>query len=121
MSLPLLFVVALSPAMVFAGSSPKTTTEHGIVKAVDQSAHTLTVAGKKSGAETKFQWNDHTKFTEHHKAASASVLKDGERVDLTFVLGGNMAMLKSVAISPAKSENHAASQPTGNSNHKARY
>jgi hypothetical protein len=120
-SLPLFFVLALSPAMLFAGSSPKTTTEHGIIKAVDASTHTLTVAEKKSGAETKFQWNEHTKFTEHHKAVSASVLKEGERAELTFAPGGNMAMLKTVAIAPAKSEGHASDQATANKKHKAHY
>jgi hypothetical protein len=119
LSLPLLIAAALSPAMLFAGNSQKATTEHGIVKTVDMSAHTLTVVEKKSRAESTFQWNDKTTFTHRRKTASANALKDGETVEITFAPGGKMPTLKSVAILPAKNEKRHAHQSSSNRNHKA--
>lgn len=118
-SLPLILALALSPALVFAGNSQKTSNERGTITAIDTSSHLLTVTGKKNHKETKFQWDDRTSFTQHHKTVAASALKDGERVDVTYVPGGNMAMLKSVSILQTGSPKHSADQTTYTKHQKA--
>lgn len=112
-----LCVLSLSPALVFAAGTPKPIEERGVIKSVDMGAHTLVVAEHKKNTEQKFQWNDQTKFSERNKSASASALKEGERVHLTYTAGGSMPTLESVHIAPAKTEKHSANNlPPARSN-----
>lgn len=111
-----LSVLSLSPALVFAAGTPKPIEERGTIKSVDMSAHTLVVAEHRKNAGQKFQWNDQTKFSERDKSASASALKEGERVHLTYTPGGT-PVLQSVHITPARTEKHSARNlPTARSN-----
>jgi hypothetical protein len=102
-------VVALSPALVVAASTPKHSLERGIIKSVDMDAHTLVVSQHKKNAEQKFQWDDQTTFTERHASANASALKAGEHVRLTYAPGGDTPILKKVQIAPTGTEKHSAS------------
>ena len=105
-----LCVLALSPALVFAGNTTKPGEERGVIKSVDMSAHTLVVTEYKKNAEQKFLWNDQTKFTERDKSASASALKEGESVRLKYSPGGeDTPLLQSVHIAPAKTAKPVAS------------
>jgi len=113
-----LCVLVLSPALVLAGDTAKPSEGRGIIKSVDMSAHTLVVTEHKKNAEQKFQWNEQTKFSERDKSASASALKEGERVHLTYTPGGDTTVLQSVHIAPAKTEkpgagNHASAKSNG--------
>ena len=101
-------LLALSPALVFAAGTPRPTVERGVIKSVDMDAQTLVVTEHKNNAEQKFRWNDQTKFSERSKNASASALKEGERVHLTYTPGGDTPVLQSVHITPAKTEKHSA-------------
>lgn len=102
-------VLAISPALVFARGTAKPVQERGIIKSVDMSAHTLVVTESKKNVEQTFQWNKQTKFSERHKNASASALKEGERVRLTYTAGGDTPTLRSVRIAPPKTEKPRAS------------
>jgi hypothetical protein len=107
-----LCVLVLSPALVFAGDAAKPAEGRGIIKSVDTSAHTLVVTEHKKNTEQTFQWNDQTKFSERDKSASASALKAGERVHLTYTPGGGTPVLQSVHIAPAKTEKTGAGSHT---------
>lgn len=103
-----LCVLSLSPALVFAGNTSKPSEERGVIKSVDMTAHTLVVTEHKKNSEQTFQWNDQTKFMERTKSASASALKAGEHVRLTYTAGSPTPTLQSVHITPAKSEKPSA-------------
>ena len=101
-------VLALSSALVFAAGTPKHIGERGIIKSVDMDTHTLVVTEQKNNLEKKFRWNDQTKFSEHKKNASASALREGEHVHLTYTPGSDTPVLQHVNINPAKTEKHSA-------------
>ena len=103
-------VLSLSPALLFGADAPKPIEERGIIKSVDMSAHTLVVTERKNSSEKKFEWNDQTKFSERNQTTSASALKEGERVHLTYAPGGDTPILQSVHISPARTEKHSANK-----------
>jgi len=103
-----IWVLALSPALVFAAGTTHPSRERGIIKSVDMDAHTLVVTDRKKNSEHTFQWNDQTKFSERDKSAGAGDLKAGERVQLTYSPGGDTPILQSVPIAPAKAETHSA-------------
>ena len=103
-----LCILSLSPALLFAASSPKPIEERGVIKSVDMDTHRLVVTEHKKNAEQTFQWNDQTKFSEHSKGASAGDLKEGERVHLKYVSSGDTPILQSVHITPAKTQKHSA-------------
>ena len=111
-----LCALSLSPALVFAGGTPKPLKEGGIIKSVDMKAHTLVVAELKNHVEQKFQWNDQTKFSERDKSVSAGALKEGERVHLTYAAGGSTPTLQTVHIAPLKTEKHSAKNTSGPTN-----
>ena len=119
MAVAALCVLALSPALVLATGTPKPVGERGIIKSVDVDAHTLVVTEHKNNSEQKFQWNDQTKFSERNKNTSANALKEGERVHLTYVPGGDTPILQSVHITPAKTEKHSANNLSPATNHRA--
>lgn len=100
---PLLCVLALSPALVFAANPPKKTEVRGVIKSVDMNAHTLIVTEHQKSEQT-FAWNNQTKFLEHEKSASASALKAGEHVRFTYAKGATPPVLESVHITPAKAQ-----------------
>ena len=104
-----LCVLALSPALLFASNTRKPNEELGVIKSVDMTAHTLVLTEHKNNSEQTFQWNDQTKFSERNKSASASALKENERVHLTYTPGGDTPVLQRVDITPAKTEKHSAS------------
>jgi len=113
-----LCVLALGPALVFAGSPAKPSEERGVIKSVDMTAHTLVVTEHKKNTSQTFQWNDQTKFMERDKSASASALKAGEHVQLTYTAGKPNPTLKSVHIAPATAEkpnakNNASTRSSG--------
>ena len=99
---------SLAPALVFAGNAAKPGEERGVIKSVDMTAHTLVVTEHKKNTEQTFQWNDQTKFMERDKNASASALKAGEHVRLTYTAGSPTPTLKNVHIAPAKTEKPSA-------------
>jgi hypothetical protein len=103
-----LCAVALSPAAMFAANTPRSSEERGLIKLVDNNAQQIVVADRKTKADGTFKWNHQTKFIGHGKAVSASALKEGERVHLTYTPGGDTPILKSVQIAPAKTEKHSA-------------
>jgi Cu/Ag efflux protein CusF len=103
-----LCILSLSPALVFAADGPKPIEERGIIKSVDLDTHTLVVTGHKNNSEQKFQWTDQTKFSTRRKNTSASALKEGERVHLTYTPGGDSPVLQAVRITPARTEKHSA-------------
>lgn len=107
-----LCILSLSPALVFAGSAAKPSEERGIIKSVDMESHKLVVTERKKGAEQKFQWNEQTKFIERDKSASASALKQGGHVRLSYTPGGATPVLQSVHITPAKTVKHTAKNPS---------
>ncbi len=102
-----LCAVALTPAALFA-ANPRLHEDRGTIKSVDADAHTLVVTDLKNKSEHKFQWNDQTKFTERGKTATASDLKAGERVRLTYKGSGDMPTMQRVHIAPAKTEKAAS-------------
>ena len=104
-----LCVLALSPALLMAQgtSTPAKGGEaQGIVKSVDQSAHTLVLTGHKKNPDQVFQWNAQTKFTGSKPATDASALKAGEHVHITYT-GGMPPVLQSVQIAPEKGDKHS--------------
>jgi len=109
-------VLTLSPALVFAGHTPKPGKESGVIKSVDMGAHTFVVAEQHKKAEQTFGWNDQTKFTEHKKSASASALKAGEHVQFTYAPGGTPPVLQSVHITPEKAQKTNANKSTARDN-----
>ena len=112
-------VLALSPVLVFAADTPRPTVERGVIKSVDMDAQTLVVTEHKNNAEQKFRWNDQTKFSERRKNASASALKEGERVHLSYTAGGDTPILQSVQIAPAKTEKHSGKNPSSARSNRA--
>ncbi len=103
-TLAALCALALSPAVLFAANAPKTHEARGAIKSVDADAHTLVVSDLKDKSEHKFQWNDQTKFSERGKAVTATELKAGERVRITYAPGGDRPTMQRVHIAPAKAE-----------------
>jgi hypothetical protein len=97
-----LCALALSPAAAFAKNSTKTATEHGVIKSVDSNAHQIVVMNQKTKANSTFQWNDRTQFTEHHKTVTASALAEGLPVYIKYARGSDTPMLQSVKLSPKK-------------------
>lgn len=97
-------MLVLSPAALFAAESTKLKEERGTIKSVDAEAHTLIITDRKESAEHKFQWNDQSKFTERGKAVTASELKAGERIRLTYKPGGDMPSIERARLVPAKTE-----------------
>ena len=96
------FVIGiLGPSTALAGAAPKEVREHGTIKSINMSGHTLVVA-EPNNKEQTFRWNDQTKFQEHSKASTPSALSQGERVHLAYVSNGDMLLLKRVDITPAK-------------------
>jgi hypothetical protein len=112
-----LCILSLSPALLFAADTTQPAVAHGIIKSVDITAHTLVVTEHKSNTELTFQWNDQTQFTERGQSATASALKEGERVQLTYAPGGTTPILQSVRIAPARTGKHSANNlfPAGSS------
>lgn len=100
----------LSPAALFAGNVLKTAEEHGLIKSVDVKTHQLVVTDQKTKAEGTFQWNDQTKFIEHGKPVSATALKAGLPVNITYAAGSGTPMLERVQI-PADKEPKPAATP----------
>ena len=103
-----LCILSPGPALMLAAGSPKPVEERGVIKSVDMDAHILVVTEHRKNAEQKLQWNDQTKFSERGKSATASALKEGERVHLNYLPSGDTPILKSVHITPAKAEKHSA-------------
>lgn len=103
-----LSALALSIAALSTAAAPKTHDAHGSIKSVDVGDHMLVVTDTKSNTEQKYQWNDHTKFTEHGKVATPTDLKVGEQVHLSFRRDGDMPTLEHVSIVPAKAEKHSS-------------
>ena len=114
-----LCVLTLSPALVFAAGTTHPSRERGIIKSVDMDAHTLVVTDRKNNSQRTFQWNDQTKFSERDKSASASDLKEGERVHLSYTAGGDTPILQSVHIAPAKTEKHSGKNPSSARSNRA--
>lgn len=107
-----LCAVALSPAALFAGNALKTAEEHGLIKSVDSQTHQLVVTDQKTKADGTFQWNDLTKFTEHAKTVSASALKAGLPVRITYAASSGTPMLERVQISAGKEHKPAGAPAT---------
>jgi hypothetical protein len=97
-----LCALALSPAALFAGDAPKSAEAHGLIKSVDNNAHQLVVTDPKTKADGTFKWNDQTKFTEQAKTVSASALKAGLPVHLTYTTSSGASLLERVKISTGK-------------------
>jgi hypothetical protein len=95
----------LSWAGAFAADS-KLSEMRGTIKSVDADRHWLVVAEGKKKADQKFHWDDQTKFTGRGKAATATDLKAGERVRLTYTKGGDVPTLQQVHIMSPKTEKH---------------
>ena len=104
--------LALMPASLLAETTGKNVEERGTIKSVDSIAHQLIVINQKSKHAGTFQWNDQTKFAEHDKAVSATALKEGQLVHLTFAPGSGTRTLERVQISTAKEHKPAAAAPT---------
>ena len=102
-----LCALALSPAALFA-ANPQPHEARGAIKSVDAENHWLVVTDRKDNSEHKFLWNDQSKFTERGKAVTATDLKAGERVRLTYKPGGDMPTMQRVHIAPAKAEKSAS-------------
>jgi hypothetical protein len=92
---------ALAAAALLA-ANPRAHEQHGTIKSVDATAHTLVVADLKDKSEHKFQWNDQTRFTEHGKAADATELKAGEHIRFTYKGSGDMPTIEHATLLPAK-------------------
>ncbi len=108
--------LALGLGTIHAGEASKARSEHGTIKSVDAKAHTLVVTTGKGNSDCSFHWNDQTKFTSGHNAASASNLKEGRLVELTYVPGGDAPTLRRVRL-VAKAPKHASAQKP--SHHRA--
>jgi hypothetical protein len=105
-----LCILVLSPALVFAADTTQPSREHGVIKSVDMDAHTLVVAERKDNSEHTFQWNDQTKFSERDKTVTASDLKVGERVYLSYAPGENPPILQSLGIAHCRSGRNCANK-----------
>ena len=103
-----LCALALSPAALFAGNAPKTAEARGLIKLVDTSGQQLVVTDQKTKADTTFKWNDQTRFIEHRKTVSASALKAGMPVSLSYVANSGTPTLERVRLSPKKEPGHAS-------------
>jgi Cu/Ag efflux protein CusF len=103
-----LCILSLGPALLFAADPPQPSVAHGTIKSVDMAAHTLVFTERKDNTEHMFQWNDQTQFTERGQSATASALKEGERVQLTYAPGTDTPILQSVHIAPARTGRHSA-------------
>jgi Cu/Ag efflux protein CusF len=101
---------------IHAGEANKARSEQGTIKSVDAKARTLVVTPRKGNSEYTFHWNDQTKFTDGHKAASASNLKAGQKVEITYVPGGDAPTLQRVRLAAKAPKNASAHQP---SHHRA--
>ena len=112
MAVTALCILTLSPALLFAADTAQPAVAHGIIKSLDMAAHTLVVTEHKNNTEQTFQWNDQTLFTERGQSATASALKEGERVQLAYAPGGDTPILQSVHIAPARTGRHGANNPS---------
>jgi len=99
--------LALSPVLLLAANPSKPVEEHGVLKSIDQPAHTLVITEHKN-QEKKFQWNDQTKFRQQEKTVAADALKAGETLHFSYTPGGDTPLLNSVNILPAKAKQHSA-------------
>jgi hypothetical protein len=106
-ALIVLCVLALSPAALFAKNTTKTAVEHGIIKSVDNSNQQLVVTDHKTKTDRTFQWNDQTKFTEHGKMTSASDLKAGEHLKITYEPGKGTIICASATQAKSGKHSHA--------------
>lgn len=102
-----LCALALGPVALFANNT-KTAEERGIIKSVDNKTHQLVVTDQKTKSAVTFQWNDQTKFTEQSKTVSASALKEGMAVHLTYAPGSGTPTLERVTIAAGKAHKHSA-------------
>lgn len=100
--------IALSPVALFATNAPKAVREHGRIKAVDNQSQQLVVTDQKTKAEGTFKWNDQTKLIEHGKSVSASALKGGVPIQITFAPSPGIPVLERVTLSPAKRQKHSS-------------
>lgn len=100
--------LALSPAALFAGNAPKIVEERGLIKLVDNNAHQIVVTDQNSKADGTFKWNDQTRFSEQAKTVTASALKVGLPVHLTYTPGAGVPLLERVQISVGKQHKSAA-------------
>ena len=107
-----LCALALSPAAMFAGNAPKTTEERGLIKSVDNNGQQIVVTDQKTKADGTFKWNDQTKFIEHGKAVSATALKAGLPVHITYAPSSGTRMLECVKLSPDKGQKHSSLSPS---------
>ena len=107
-----LCALALSPAALFAGNAPKTAEKRGLIKLVDNNAQQIVVTDQKTKADGTFKWNDQTKFTEHAKTVSASALKAGLPVHITYAPSSGTPMLERVKLSPDKEQKHSSLSPS---------
>ena len=107
-----LCALALSPAALFAGNAPKSAEERGLIKAVDNNGQQIVVTDQKTKADGTFKWNDQTKFTEHTKTVSASALKAGLPVHITYAPSSGTPMLERVKLSPDKEQKHSSLSPS---------
>jgi len=99
--------LALSSVALHAANTPKAANERGTIKSVDAAARTVVVTDLKNKTEHTFLWNDHTKFTERGKTATAADLKPGERVRITYSGRGEQSTMQRVHIAPPKTERSA--------------
>jgi hypothetical protein len=101
-------VLALSPLGVLAAESTKLKEERGTIKSLDAEAHTLVVTDRKDNSEKKFAWNDQTKFTERGKTVTATEIKPGDRIRLTYKANGDTPNIERAHLAPAKAEKSAS-------------
>lgn len=94
-------------------ATPKVLAEHGTIKSIDPKHHSLVLWDAKDKSEHKFQWNEQTKFTEGGKAVSATELNAGEHALISYESAKGVAMIKSISLTPAKTEK----QPQSHSSH----
>ena len=107
-----LCALALSPAAMFAADAPKSAEERGIIKAVDNNGQQIVVTDQKTKADGTFKWNDQTKFIEHGTPVSATALKAGLPVHITYAPSSGTPMLKRVKLSPDKEQKHSSLSPS---------
>jgi Cu/Ag efflux protein CusF len=104
--------LALGLGTIHAGEATKARSEHGTIKSVDAKTHRLVITTGKGNSEYRFHWNDQTKFTSGHNAATASDLKEGRLVELTYVPGGDAPTLQRVRLAAKAPKHPTAHQPS---------
>lgn len=96
------FALVLGPTALWGANAPKAAEKHAIVKSVDSAKHQVVLTDTNTKTTSTFLWNDKTKFTQQGKAVTATALKQGATVNVTYAPGTGTPVLEHVKFAAPK-------------------